>query len=276
MSNSTRFNFGNNWNNYLLDIDNEHVEAASSDLKKLLGKESLVGITFLDIGSGSGLMSLAAKKMGAKVISFDYDVESVDCTKKTRDKYYKHDQDWIIYQGSVLDLAFLNRFDKIDIIYSWGVIHHTGDLWGSIRNIIEVAEKNRSDIVLAIYNDQGWISKYWLLIKRAYNKNKVLRFIVILIHIPYLYFARIIFRIVTGRYKLERGMLYWYDMLDWLGGYPFEVATPDKIISHFENNNYITRYTNLCGNRHGCNEFAFRMKTDNNNEKFESNQDEGL
>jgi len=255
-----RFKFGKNWINYLTHLDAGNIATACHDLKRLLGKGSLVGQTFLDIGSGSGLMSLAAKKMGAKVISFDYDVDSVNCTKMIKDKYYPEDPEWEVYSGSVLDPDFMGKFENIDIIYSWGVIHHTGDMWAAITNIIGLAKRNNSDISLAIYNDQGWISRYWLFIKKAYNKNTLLKILVILMHMPYLYFARIIYRAITGRLKLERGMLYWHDMIDWLGGYPFEVASPQKIIAHFDNNNYVMRNTNLCGNRHGCNEFFFKHK----------------
>ena len=254
------YQFGKNWSKYLLHITEENIKSACNDLKRLLGKENLKGKTFLDIGSGSGLMSLAARKMGAKIISFDYDEDSVNCTKQVREKYYHDDQNWEVLNGSVLDTDFMNQFESVDIIYSWGVIHHTGNMWAAITNIINLAEKNSSDIVLAIYNDQGWISKYWFFIKRVNNKNLFLKIATVMFHMPYLYVVRILYRIFTGRFELERGMLYWYDMLDWLGGYPFEASTPNKIISHFEKYNYSVRYKNLCGNRHGCNEYYFESK----------------
>ena len=169
-----RFEFGKNWKNFLNDLDKKIEEAERSLLIKLK-LENLNGYKFLDIGCGSGLFSLAAKNLGAKVTSFDFDFDAVDCAKILKEKYYKDDPDWKIDQGSVLDRNFLNNLGSFDIIYSWGVLHHTGDMWRAIDNVKLISEKNCL-IFISIYNYQKFFSSFWTLIKKIYNKFYYLRF----------------------------------------------------------------------------------------------------
>ena len=96
-----------------------------------LGTSDLAGRTFLDIGCGSGLFSLAALQLGAKVHSFDYDPDAVATTRQLRDRYAP-DSDWRVEQGSVLDSSLISRLGQFDIVYSWGVLHHTGALWEAL------------------------------------------------------------------------------------------------------------------------------------------------
>ena len=163
-----RFNFGKNWKSFFNTVYDENIYSAEKSLKTLLNMESLKGKTFLDIGSGSGLFSLAARNLGAKVTSFDYDPESVECTKEMKRKFANGDSDWEIKRGSVLDKHFLTTLRKFDILYSWGVLHHTGDLWQALENITTCL-KERGTLVISLYNDQGGSSRRWLLIKKIYN-----------------------------------------------------------------------------------------------------------
>ena len=62
-----RFEFGKNWTAFLEVLDDRRIEEAKASLREMLEVENLEGKSFVDIGSGSGLFSLAARAMGASV-----------------------------------------------------------------------------------------------------------------------------------------------------------------------------------------------------------------
>jgi len=262
-----RFGFGSNWTRFLTQLNDKRIYDAECSLQDMLGLEDLTDKTFLDIGSGSGLFSLAARRLGAKVHSFDYDPQSVACTEELRRRYFSEDRNWTVEKGSALDTEYLSNLGQYDVVYSWGVLHHTGNMWKALDNVV-LSVKSGGMLFIAIYNDQGWISSYWTEIKKIFISGAVGRTIIIIVHIPYLLGVRLIFRALAGRLHLERGMTYWYDMLDWLGGWPFEVSSPRKIINFYRKRNFSLERAVTCGNRSGCNEFVFTYKNEtgqNNN-----------
>ncbi|WEJ13728.1 class I SAM-dependent methyltransferase (plasmid) [Sinorhizobium sp. M103] len=202
----------------------------------MLRVDDLHNKTFLDIGSGSGLFSLAARKLGARVHSFDYDPQSVACTRALKQRYFPESTDWLIEEGSVLDADYLRRLGQFDIVYSWGVLHHTGAMWQALENVDGNVSKN-GKLFIALYNYQPLTSKYWTHVKRLYNKYSILRPPIIFIHLLYPALPSYILKYVQGR-KLPRGMSFWYDHLDWLGGYPFEVSTPKQIFDFYREKGY--------------------------------------
>ena len=164
-----RFEFGKNWSRFLALVDEDRIARAANSLKKWLEVEELTGMKFLDIGSGSGLYSLAARRLGARVHSFDYDPQSVACTAELRRRYFAGDLNWTVEEASALDLVYLKTLGTFDVVYSWGVLHHTGQMWRALDNVrFSVAPGGK--LFLAIYNDMGSQSTRWRLIKRAYNK----------------------------------------------------------------------------------------------------------
>lgn len=245
------FNFGKNWKNFLKDFDHCRLNEAKKDIQKFLGVKSLSNKSFLDVGSGSGLSSLAARRLGAKVLSFDYNLESVKCTQSLKLKFFSNDQNWKILKGNVLDINFIKSLGKFDIVYAWGVLHHTGNQWKSLRNLIYTC-KSGTLLHLALYNDQGLESKRWLDIKKRYQKipNFLKTLYVFYIYFPsefrnFIYFLKILkpslyFKKIID-YKKSRGMSYYYDMIDWVGGYPFEVSTPKKVINFLKKNNFLIK-----------------------------------
>ena len=251
-----RFEFGKNWRRYLASLNPQRIASAERSLRDMLEIAGLVGKTFVDVGSGSGIFSLAARRLGAHVRSFDYDPESVACTESLKAKHFPDDPLWHIERGSVMDEEYIAALGGFDFVYCWGVAHHTGDMWRALDNVAALV-KRQGKLYVAIYNDQGMVSRYWSVVKRAYNANILLRMFIIIIHVPYLFIGRIAVRTLSGRLNVERGMSLWYDMIDWLGGFPFEVAKPEAIFDFFRQRGFSLVRLKTCGGHHGCNEFMF-------------------
>jgi len=252
-----RFAFGKNWRNFIRLVDDERVKAAEDSLRGMLAMQDLSSRTFLDIGCGSGLFSLAARRLGATVMSFDYDRNSVTSTQELSLRYAASGPDWIIQQGSILDREYVARLGQFDIVYSWGVLHHTGDLWTALSNAALLVRPGGA-LFISLYNDQGWISQYWTSIKWLYNSNAFTRVLITAVHLPYLIGVRLLVRFAKGHFKLPRGMSLWHDMKDWLGGYPFEVCKPNAVTSFLAELDFKPVKVKTNGRRSGCNEFVFQ------------------
>ncbi len=235
------FSFGRNWKNFIRsNFSEERVEIAQKHLLSFLKKESLKGCSFLDIGCGSGIHSLAAFKSEAqKVVSFDLDPYSVETTKKIRGMY-DNPPHWEVFRGSILDRDFISKIEPADIVYSWGVLHHTGNLWQAIRNAASFLKKS-GIFYIAIY-EKNQDSDYWIEVKKKYNcagwsGKKIME----MQYVWNTFFKtgsfQNIFKSINyiTTYKKSRGMAFWTDVKDWLGGWPYEPATRDEICSFCEN-----------------------------------------
>ena len=258
-----RFAFGSNWAAFLESLDDERIATACLSLQEMLGIENLKDKRFVDIGSGSGLFSLAARRLGAQVYSFDYDLQSVACTEELRRRYFPSDGNWTVESGSALDSVYLTRLGKFDIVYSWGVLHHTGAMWEALANVVPLVEENGT-LFIAIYNDQGRTSRRWHAVKRAYNRLPPrLRFLVLWPALWHLWWRRTVKDVLLGRpfhtwreTKRSRGMSAWRDVIDWVGGYPFEVAKPEQIFDFFHARGFLLTRLKTDGGNLGCNQFV--------------------
>lgn len=261
-----RFEFGKNWAKFLALLNEQRIGEAEASLRQMLECEDLAGRSFLDIGSGSGLFSLAARRLGARVHSFDYDPHSVACTAELRRRYFPDDPSWKVESGSALDAEYVKSLGQFDVVYSWGVLHHTGRMWQALDNArLPVAPGGR--LFIAIYNDTGSQSARWKWIKKTYNElPRPLRapFALLAVAPDELKSAlRSAATLKLGayvrswtNYDQNRGMSKWRDVVDWVGGYPYEAAKPDAIFEFYRQRGFALVKLKCAGGL-GCNEFVF-------------------
>lgn len=265
-SGDLRFNFGENWSEFQdKKVNSRTISEAKKSLREWTGLNDLTGKKFLDIGTGSGLFSLAAWEMGAeKVYSFDYDKVCVECARRMQKRAVRTPtENWIIEQGDVLNIDYMKQFyGQYDIVYSWGVLHHTGNM----QRALDLAAKcvqEKGLLFISIYNDQGKMSELWKRVKKTYNKvNDRNKKMLILLSGIYLYgFKRAIQIVKSERPKVlkdARGMDEYIDLVDWVGGYPFEVATAEKIIIFYLNRGFLLKKLFAPKRNYGgCNQFVF-------------------
>lgn len=263
-----RFRFGANWAKFVEELDEARVVSAEAALRASLGVTSLEGRRFLDAGCGSGLHSLAARRLGADVVSFDFDAQSVATTRAVRERFRPDDEGWQISRGSVLDAQFLSELGDFDIVYSWGVLHHTGDQWRAMELVAERVVPD-GELFLALYNDQGLPSRVWTRIKRSYvGGREGMKYTLLFGAGAYFELRSVVGRMTRGepllpfeqwrRRKQERGMSVWTDLVDWVGGYPFEVSRPEEVFRFYRERGFELTHLMTCGGGLGCNEFVFR------------------
>lgn len=256
-----RYAFGKNWQSFLAVLDEDRIGEACRSLRESLQRDSLEGLRVLDIGSGSGLFSLAAHRLGAEVVAFDYDPDSVACTASLRERHAAGSARWTVLQGSVLDPEFMASLGSFDLVYSWGVLHHTGGMWEAI-DLAAARVRPGGTLLIALYNDQGWRSRAWHGIKRLYVGSAPGRWLVTAAFYPPFLAYTLADDLRRGvapgthirEYRRRRGMSIVHDWRDWLGGYPFEVATPAAVAGRLCGEFELRRQALTRG--WGCNEFV--------------------
>ena len=267
----SHFAFGENWASYAAGIGDGQIEQAGHDLARLLGTDSLTDRTFLDIGCGSGLHSLAAIRMGARrVVACDLDPESVRTTRALLDKFAPA-ASYEVTERSVFDLS-PQTLGTFDVVYSWGVLHHTGNLAGALTVAASMVAPG-GQLLVALYR-RTLLCPLWALEKQWYAKASPQQQAV-----ARRFYTRI-FRLalrLTGRnpetyfasYRSRRGMDFPHDVHDWLGGFPYESMSPDAVdreliacglqrVRSFVARGVFDRIGVLGS---GCDEFAYRHRT---------------
>ncbi len=250
------FDFGSNWQAFSEQrVDQHRLGLAVQSLESLLQRDSLLGASFLDVGCGSGLFSLAAKELGAaKVVGIDINPRCIAVCEQNRERL--EPEALITFQkASALDPASLRALGQFNLVYAWGSLHHTGAMWNAIRNVADCVEPGGT-LVLAIYN-KHLTSPVWKAIKWLYNQLP--SFGQRLMTIPFAGIIYVAKFLVTRRNPLskERGMDFWYDVIDWIGGYPYEYAAPSEIEAFMKDEGFALRRCVPAQVPTGCNEFVF-------------------
>jgi SAM-dependent methyltransferase len=230
-ANPITFSFGENWKDFLKGASEAEFSSAAKDISTWLGPDAVSGKRVIDVGSGSGIHSLAFVRLGAKSVhSFDYDPNSVDATRTVHARAGSPPQ-WKVEHGSILDRNYVRSLGQFDIVYSWGVLHHTGALWEAMENCAGLVAPG-GVFWIALYA-KGPRYPRDLALKKRYNAASRLgkRWLI----------ARRILRIMLGRLRrgqnpftwnqeYGRGMNLYHDIVDWLGGLPYEVASEDEVV----------------------------------------------
>ena len=259
-----RFEFGKNWQRFLDCIDDKRLATAKQSIQQFMQIDSLAGKTFIDVGCGSGLFSWAAFALGAdRIVSFDLDRFSVACCEELRRRSGEPEH-WQVTQGSVLDPKFLKTLGTFDVVYSWGVLHHTGQMWQAIENAMGLMNPTAT-FYIAIYNKKRGYrgSKYWHRKKKFYcSLPRVGQKIIVGLHVAYFAQSKL-FRFKSPwrsirEYQSKRGMNWYTDLIDWLGGYPYEYANVEELFKFVRGQDPTCQLTNLIqGDGLGCHQLLF-------------------
>lgn len=263
-----QFDFGKNWKEFsekALSI--EKIQQARDDFRALTEGIKVRDTTFLDIGFGQGLTLLIACETGARVVGCEINPISREVLEYNRAKFPQMKGRTIpVIIGSVLDQAVINELKNAaflngnlyDIVHSWGVLHHTGCMWEAIK-ITGSLVRPKGLLIISIYN-RHWTSKVWLMIKWLYNKSpQIIRKLFVYSFVPVIYVAKFL---VTWKnpLKSKRGMDFYYDVIDWVGGYPYEYASKEEVIKFVENLGFKCLRSIDATVPTGCNEFVFQKK----------------
>lgn len=267
----THFGFGENWADYSRHIDEVKIKKAEEGLFKLVSPEQLKDKTFLDIGCGSGLHALAALRGGVKEATcVDIDPNSVRTARSVVGTHWPQ-QNFKAFEYNILSEA---RHDSVpyghfDIVYSWGVLHHTGAMWDAITKAASYV-KPGGKFVIALYKKTPFC-KFWAVEKKIYTQFPILRWPLNALYVAGLCMLKILkgqnpFAYIKT-YQEYRGMHFMTDVKDWLGGYPYESASDEEVRDgleamgfQFENayNTEMSKWSGLMGS--GCAEYVFVKK----------------
>jgi len=251
----SHFSFGENWKSFVSIIDRARMDAASISLNRLFPNDELKDVEMIDIGCGSGLSTWSAVKLGAKHVDcVDIDQNSVDAASMFLSRHLPVER-WSVRKASVFEIK-----GSYDVVYSWGVLHHTGDMWGAIKHASSLVAPG-GKLCIALYG-KGRLCGFWRQEKKFYTQSpRVLQWLIRSIY-KAVWFAYFVCR---GRNPFsfirnygDRGMDWSHDVHDWLGGYPYESATPTEVEAFLKRLNFslVRSFTSKPNLTSGCDEYV--------------------
>jgi 2-polyprenyl-6-hydroxyphenyl methylase/3-demethylubiquinone-9 3-methyltransferase len=261
-----QFDFGENWTSFARGaLSAARIEQSRADFSALLAGIELQGKSFLDIGFGQGLAVLSAAAHGGRVVGCDVNPKCRDALAATAQWFPDVSLDAIeIVEGSILDVATLAALrdaapsgdGRYDVVHAWGVLHHTGDMWSALTHAAGFVREG-GHLVVALYN-RHFTSRAWRAIKRLYCvAPPPLRRATVAAFVPVIFAAKLV---VTWRNPLrqQRGMDFYYDVVDWVGGYPYEYASIADVCGRTVPLGFTPVCTRVAEVPTGCNELVFQ------------------
>jgi SAM-dependent methyltransferase len=263
------FAFGDNWQAFAATIDERRVEVAEAALRELIGSDSIRGASLLDVGCGSGLHAVAALRLGAThVTAFDSDPVSVATTRSVIDQF------GLAPKATVSTLSIFDaRAEQLglyDIVYSWGVLHHTGDLWRAMDCAAALVRPG-GILAVALYQKTPFCrlwahEKKFYAAARPWVQSSIRSGFLTLFSIGLLATGRSPRR-YSRDYLQHRGMSFHHDVHDWLGGYPYQSTTPEEVEDFAAERGFVPVRRNLVPQRlglfgTGCSEYVYRRQAD--------------
>lgn len=255
-----RFSFGRNWADYSREaLDDEARQRAREHLRAWLARLDPPPRSLLDVGCGSGLFLVAAADLGLeRIVGFDYDPKCVEVARENCARLLGDDHPVEVRPGDALDAAFLESLGTFDLVYAWGSLHHTGDMWSALRRVARCVAPGGA-LMVALYN-HTWSSPLWTGIKWLYNQlpGPLRPALVAALTGP----AAIAKALYTRQnpFRQRRGMSFWHNMVDWVGGYPYEYARPQAVIRFFREHGFELLHLEPAPTPIACNEFLFRRR----------------
>jgi SAM-dependent methyltransferase len=247
----------------LKSLDKNHVEQARKDFNKLFAGISLKDKSFLDIGFGQGIGLFLAASKGANVVGCDINPKCYEAFDNNKRFFPSLDTvNFLTVIGSILSKACIDELQKAiggkyEVVHSWGVLHHTGNMRKAINNALSLV-KPGGYLIISIYN-RHWSSLFWKIIKYIYTRlPKVWQKGMVNIFYPLIFIAKLL---VVRKNPLHssRGMDFYFDVMDWIGGFPYEYASKDGLLKIVES--YNLELVNFFPPKvpTGCNEFVFKL-----------------
>lgn len=204
---------------------------------------------------------VAALNLGAaEAIGIDVDRKSVDAARALL-THYNSSQRWIVEHKNLFDFSTTDR--RFPIVYSWGVLHHTGAMDSAIRHAASLVEPGGS-LAIALYR-RTTFCRAWAIEKRLYASapstvQAVARGV---------WKTALCAKMLAGGANplrqiaamQSRGMDWHHDVHDWLGGYPYESAEPSNVLALLESLGFSTQHFDPGSPRLGlfgscCNEYV--------------------
>lgn len=263
----TRFAFGENWSSYARTIGDAQVDEAVRGLDAMVGRDAIRGRRFLDIGCGSGLHSLAALRLGAaSVEAVDYDPNSVATTEAVLARHAPPGAVYRVRRGDVLSMTPAGD-GQFDVVYSWGVLHHTGQMRRAIERAAALVAPG-GQLAIALYRKTR-LCGFWKWEKRLYchagpATRRVLTALYVAVYRLMLRRQGLDFAETMANYKSARGMEFRHDVADWLGGYPYESTDKAEVeallrplgFTELRSMVQAKRSSGILGS--GCDEYVYR------------------